>query len=662
MTDAKKTVDWAGIERDYTSTTRSIREIAAWFQISDTAIRKQAKAKGWVRKAGSQGSQPQTKTEPAVAAPKDPPKIEEVIGRGRNLIERLMDELPQGDGFKAINCSFEGYRSFGVRGTDQVRVLSATASTIVIPWFRSHQFGSSGTVRVNGAAFSYTGLSFTAGTPDTLTFTGVSPSAAGVAAGAALVRGQDYDDSGVGEMEVVGTYLRGLTHASLRFPTDAAFSDRFDSPSAAIEVSGAKVRGVHFRALIGHPRDELFAFLNDAATVTFGGYAEAKDITGTSAACGVAALSLAAKEAGIGGVPYPVGEASNIQFEDTWDQPLAIDTSPAWRPQNSVGRFGNSWNLCSPNGGINRFYDKRSRDGIARRVKAPGTLGATHALQWVDSSGNVRKSFTPGNRWIFSSVSYDTTAEPAQNFNIINNGGFLAEAWNNASSATVGFRARNSTGSADFIADTTEGAAIRVDGTTRFKVSSSVVRPGSDNSQSLGTGTFRWTQLFAQTPTINTSDARAKQGLSENPEVIVAVRDVLLDAWDEVEWVEYRFNEAVAEKGHRARIHFGLIAQRVRDVFAKHDLDPFAFGLLCYDEWEDQFEDILEEVEARIVHEDVGDDGAVIETVEIITVEKATGEQRLIVAGGDRFGIRYEEAFALEAAYQRRELKRLRGG
>jgi len=93
MTDAKKTVDWAGIERDYTSTTRSIREIAAWFQISDTAIRKQAKAKGWVREAGSQGSQPQTKTVPAVAAPKDPPKIEEVIGRGRNLIERLMDEL-----------------------------------------------------------------------------------------------------------------------------------------------------------------------------------------------------------------------------------------------------------------------------------------------------------------------------------------------------------------------------------------------------------------------------------------------------------------------------------------------------------------------------------------------------------------------------------------
>lgn len=94
MTDEKKTVDWAGIERDYCSTTRSIREIAGWFQISDTAIRKQAKAKGWVRTKGSQGSHLQTTANlPAVDGPKDPPKIEEVIGRGRNLIDRLMDEL-----------------------------------------------------------------------------------------------------------------------------------------------------------------------------------------------------------------------------------------------------------------------------------------------------------------------------------------------------------------------------------------------------------------------------------------------------------------------------------------------------------------------------------------------------------------------------------------
>ncbi len=94
MTDEKTAVDWAGIERDYTQTSRSIREIAGWFQISDTAIRKRAKAEGWKRPEKQASSQLQTTANlPVVEAPKEPPKVEEVIGRGRNLIDRLLDEL-----------------------------------------------------------------------------------------------------------------------------------------------------------------------------------------------------------------------------------------------------------------------------------------------------------------------------------------------------------------------------------------------------------------------------------------------------------------------------------------------------------------------------------------------------------------------------------------
>ena len=96
MTDDKTTVDWAGIERDYTSTTRSIREIAGWFSISEGAIRKKAKAKGWVRSAHQSGTQQNAGAYlPAIDVPKgsDVPKVEEVIGRGRNLADRLLDEL-----------------------------------------------------------------------------------------------------------------------------------------------------------------------------------------------------------------------------------------------------------------------------------------------------------------------------------------------------------------------------------------------------------------------------------------------------------------------------------------------------------------------------------------------------------------------------------------
>jgi hypothetical protein len=59
------------------------------------------------------------------------------------------------------------------------------------------------------------------------------------------------------------------------------------------------------------------------------------------------------------------------------------------------------------------------------------------------------------------------------------------------------------------------------------------------------------------------------------------------------------------------------VAQRVKEVFEEHGIDPFEFGILCYDSWDNE-------------------DGA-----------------------GDRYGIRYEEALALECAYLRRQVERL---
>ncbi|MCZ7839338.1 tail fiber domain-containing protein, partial [Leclercia adecarboxylata] len=67
--------------------------------------------------------------------------------------------------------------------------------------------------------------------------------------------------------------------------------------------------------------------------------------------------------------------------------------------------------------------------------------------------------------------------------------------------------------------------------------------------------------------------------------------DSLLDAWEMVDWgTRFKFDDAIAIKGEDgARWHFGLIAQRVEAVFAEHGIDGFSLGLLCYDEWEDQF-------------------------------------------------------------------------
>lgn len=95
MSDPKKATDWAGIEADYRAGNRSIREIARWFSISDTAIRKRAREKGWTQAKKAKGSQqPASANLPEFDTPKsDVTKVEEVIGRGRNVADRLLDEL-----------------------------------------------------------------------------------------------------------------------------------------------------------------------------------------------------------------------------------------------------------------------------------------------------------------------------------------------------------------------------------------------------------------------------------------------------------------------------------------------------------------------------------------------------------------------------------------
>jgi len=190
--------------------------------------------------------------------------------------------------------------------------------------------------------------------------------------------------------------------------------------------------------------------------------------------------------------------------------------------------------------------------------------------------------------------------------------------------------------------------------------------PGADNVQAFGGASSRWSVIYAVSGTINTSDERAKD-IEENGGIIPAE---WLDAWAAVEWVRYKFKDAIEEKGDAARWHVGLIAQRVRDAFDAVGLDARAIGLLCYDEWEEQREPIFEErqvgtetvIVGRVdtglfdatgapVFRDVTEDRPIMAMID-------TGETRVTLEAGDRWGLRYDECQAMEAAWQRRELAR----
>lgn len=168
------------------------------------------------------------------------------------------------------------------------------------------------------------------------------------------------------------------------------------------------------------------------------------------------------------------------------------------------------------------------------------------------------------------------------------------------------------------------------------------VYPPSSNTSSLGQANGLWSQLFASSDTINTSDQNEKQSIEAYP-------DAVLDAWGEVELRQFLFKDAVKKKGEAARIHGGVIAQQVVKVFEKHGLDATRYGLLCYDKWGDEYEDVEVEDEPPVLDADGNE----------VAPAKTHTEKHLVTAAGDRYGIRYSEALCLEAAYQRRRASRL---
>lgn len=166
-------------------------------------------------------------------------------------------------------------------------------------------------------------------------------------------------------------------------------------------------------------------------------------------------------------------------------------------------------------------------------------------------------------------------------------------------------------------------------GNATLYLTETVFRPYSlDNAIDLGAASQRYKTLYAGTGTINTSDEREKQQIREltDTERAVAVRlKSLIRA--------FKFNDAVEKKGGNARTHVGVIAQDVKVAFESEGLDAFKYGILCYDEWDEQPE----------VVETWGDefdgDGNLIRTAG----SKVTEAYR---PAGNRYGVRYEELLA----------------
>lgn len=232
--------------------------------------------------------------------------------------------------------------------------------------------------------------------------------------------------------------------------------------------------------------------------------------------------------------------------------------------------------------------------------------------------------------------------------------------------------------------------AFRAAGAEKLRLlAGGTVRPGADNTQPFGSASFRWSEIFAGTGTINTSDATLK---AERGDLTPAE----LRAWGAVRPLVYQWLDAVAAKGgDAARLHAGYLAQQVEAAFAAEGLDVSRYALFCRDpitrkatrtetrrvQATEQREEVATEVEIR--------DGAPVRVTKTRVVEVPLTEPRVLTdeAGkiivdergvpmthpvpvmieeeievefdepaGERLGLRYDQCLVFETAYLRSRL------
>ena len=103
----------------------------------------------------------------------------------------------------------------------------------------------------------------------------------------------------------------------------------------------------------------------------------------------------------------------------------------------------------------------------------------------------------------------------------------------------------------------------------------------NDNSIDLGASNARFDDIYAtNTSIISSSDSTLKQDIETltdaEQRVAVACKSLLR---------KFRWRDAVEEKGDEARIHFGIMAQDLRDAFTAEGLDAGRYGMFISNTW-----------------------------------------------------------------------------
>ena len=244
---------------------------------------------------------------------------------------------------------------------------------------------------------------------------------------------------------------------------------------------------------------------------------------------------------------------------------------------NVLSVAGGMWSIHATAGSVGTYNTTASHVG-AYIYSANGYAGMA-AINNAGAYTSDIMRFTSGGAVAILSTTGQTV--PGTNILTVGGGMWSVHATNgsvgtyNTTASHVGaylFAANGYSGIA-----TIDNAGAYTGNPVRF--TTAAVSPGADNTISSGTGSLRWSVVYAGTGTINTSGREAKLFIGE-----ANTAEKRAAATIKAKPRRYKLKDSVDEKGEaRARWHFSYVAEDVRDALAAEGLDPWAYAFLCSD-------------------------------------------------------------------------------
>ncbi len=178
-----------------------------------------------------------------------------------------------------------------------------------------------------------------------------------------------------------------------------------------------------------------------------------------------------------------------------------------------------------------------------------------------------------------------------------------------------------------------------------------------DNAIDIGSGSYRYDDIFATNTTIQTSDQNEKQQIASLTDAEITAAKAISKLFKTFKW-----NDSVEAKGDNARTHTGHVAQEVQSAMTDAGLDVTKYAFWCSDTWWEHLVDVpaVEAVEA-VTGTETDDDGNEVEIIlqEAVEAQDAYTRVDAYYTAEDapegatqrtRLGIRYPQLLAFIGA------------